>query len=645
MVRKAALSLLMALLVLPGSLRAAPPGPLDLIPADAAVGLAVRNLDELRDRGDKLIADSQAQLPFRLSDGFGFVFGYLGVSTGLDHKQSAALVVVNPDRVGKDLTVRNNSDELMVAIVPFTNRDDMAANFGIKKGDLKPDTMSKGQREDMRFGKFLYAKGSHLYLGNNEKAVRAALQGKPIADQFPEARRNALAGTDVLLVLNSETLKNDRQILIDELERSIQSTDPAEKEMLQRTVRTLVSFRYLVASLRIDDGLGFSMLLSHPKPGDAEAQKLLKELAGGSLGASGLAGLPEGDVIAAQAFRGDAARNALLVKGMLNWFLQYFLETKQLLSTADRISYVNVFTDVWQRLQGTRAALYHTGDDKKLGLFSLVAILDAEDPRKFLAALQALMQFADGSVLKRSVDNEEPAKLIEKLIRELDDNDFFVRHAATTKLELIGEPALPYLEKVLKSKPTLELSTRAERLAEGMRMSAAERRKELLAKDLPRPVRPKFAFAAKAEVRGGLPVDAIIVKLEGQDTGLVPQLRQLFGPDWDKIRLVAHGQNIVALVGSDTRLLDAALVNLKENKPGLAGEKSLAPFVKHGDRARQFEMHASAGRAMALFGGEGAVPARTPGLTSVSLAVDAEHVQLDLWIPPTELGVILKVRW
>src|SRR3972149_8923486 len=47
------------------------------------------------------------------------------------------------------------------------------------------------------------------------------------------------------------------------------------------------------------------------------------------------------------------------------------------------------------------------------------------------------------------VQDSESAERIQKLIKQLDDNDQKVRENATNELILIGKPAVPYVEKAL----------------------------------------------------------------------------------------------------------------------------------------------------------------------------------------------------
>src|SRR5262249_48974784 len=139
---------------------AAAPDVLDLVPEDAAAAVTVRNLTELRKKGDKFLDESELKVSLRPTQLFDLAFTWLGVTRGLDRDGDAAIIVANPQKAGyKDLNSSAGFDIFVVA-VPFTDRDEMAANFGIAAGALKPDTMVKGKGAN--FGQFFYARGKHV---------------------------------------------------------------------------------------------------------------------------------------------------------------------------------------------------------------------------------------------------------------------------------------------------------------------------------------------------------------------------------------------------------------------------------------------------------------------------------------------------
>src|SRR5262249_50325770 len=75
---------------------------------------------------------------------------------------------------------------------------------------------------------------------------------------------------------------------------------------------------------------------------------------------------------------------------------------------------------------------------------------------------------------------------------------------------------------------------------------------------------PRFAFKPKAETLGGAAVDWLTVEVPGLSAGVLRDYRRLLGPDWNKVRLVVQGKQVVGLFGSDLDTLKETLANLKE---------------------------------------------------------------------------------
>jgi HEAT repeat protein len=63
---------------------------------------------------------------------------------------------------------------------------------------------------------------------------------------------------------------------------------------------------------------------------------------------------------------------------------------------------------------------------------------------------------------KKRTLSDDDRKNIEKMVRQLDDNQFAARQEASQKLEEIGVPALPFLERALEKGPSLEMTRRIE---------------------------------------------------------------------------------------------------------------------------------------------------------------------------------------
>ncbi len=613
-------------------------GMLDVIPADAAAALAIRNLEELEKKGDKFVADVDLKLPIRPSQLFADVYRFLGIQGGVDTKGSAAIILLRPEKEGGNI---GDFERLLVGALPFTDLDKLAVNFGFKPGELKPKIIAGKDRDGGRFGKFFFARDKHLFLSQHEPALKRLSQAKPLSGQIDP--RSPLGQADILLHFAPAALGEEWKFIQKELEREFGPLDdPAEEKVRQQFISTLASLRSATGGVHIDDGLGLNLAARFAK--EKNVQEFLTALRSTG-GPSHLKGLPEGRVVAAQAMTGDGRNNILIARLVVHFLLKNVLETNQIVSATDRPNFVGVFTEVWQRLQGSRAAVYLTADEAKRGLFSLVAILDAHDAVKLFAEMKTLAKIADGSVLDLKKKPKEEEIDVAKLVRDLGDDTYRVRESATTRLRLLGEPALAYLEKTINdSKTDLETVRRAQKLREQISRAAAQRRKELLAKDLPPFVRPSFFFVPQAETRAGVPVHVIKVKLADKDLPINKQMQQLLGPEWDHVRLAVLGNQVVVLLGSEIELLESALVNVKEGKAGLAGAKSLAAFSRRANPARSVEFHLSVDNLMALTNPNQPVPRAKAGqfLSSISLTVQPQRMQLDLWFPTVDVKRLVK---
>jgi hypothetical protein len=637
--------LALATLLVCSGIAPAAPGVLELIPEDAAVALAVRNLNDLKKKGDQFVAATGTRFIARPSQLIEQLINRHGIK-GVDADGGIAVMAVNPKIVGIKLwgdDGKFNPDgdwtNLIVIVLPFRDADVIADSFGIAKGKLKPDRMVTGKGKE--FGRFFYVRGKHLFYGNHEKAVLSVAKSKPSGGDLMAAQRRMLERADVLAQVNREALDPFWKSMLEDFQRDLEKrVGEKDKKLVRQSIETLRAVRTSRIALRVDEGLGISWVNTFVKEGQAaaDARKFLTTLRGGP-GVADLAGLPEGRVIAAEAFRGEGAQNAAVLKLFTRLLWEGTRGPRGWLSPTDRPDYVNVFTEIWKRLKGTRVAVYQNTDRLKYGLFSAVAILDTADAGQFLDELRLLARLGGADLdLTGKNERKDDVAAVEKLIGDLGADEYPVRESATTKLALIGEPALPFLDKALKSSDA-EVRRRAREIKEGIVAKAEARRKELLDKDALKHVRPTFAFAPKAESLDDVRLDVVQVRIKEKDAA--GKLRDLFGPDWDRIRIAVHGRQVVVLLGSDKELLRATLKNLKENKRGLADSKLLAPSVAHLNSARKVEFHLSLTAANALLtAADLKQPAGNPALSSFALTVEPDLLQLDFWLPPSEFKAL-----
>ncbi|HEY1381750.1 MAG TPA: hypothetical protein VGF55_33435 [Gemmataceae bacterium] len=151
---------------------------------------------------------------------------------------------------------------------------------------------------------------------------------------------------------------------------------------------------------------------------------------------------------------------------------------------------------------------------------------------------------------------------------------------------------------------------------------------------------PKFSFTPAAEQLDGMPVDVLAMDNPKLDPGDRAKNVQARGPDWNKIKMVTVGKQIVALFGSsDTDRLREAIRNVKEGNKGLAENPALAAQLKTLPAERKLELHGT-GDVLAAFGVGG--PANGPAGSWVSLAlvVEPDRLQIRLRTPLAQMKAL-----
>ncbi|MCI0638328.1 MAG: hypothetical protein L0Y72_13745 [Gemmataceae bacterium] len=609
---------------------------LDLVPADASAAILLRNPSELKKKGDKFFDDLALNVPIRPSQAFDQLLVFLGIGGGLDDTAPGGVVMLRPQKTGEMGDFLREIENLIYVPLPISDKGRMAGNFGLKEADLQEGKIIALPRDRM-IGKSALVRGKHLFLAERETPLQRVLDSKPLSAEFAKAEHATWNGADVLFHFDPRPFGASWLVGLDSALRHFdKGDDPQERKLLDQLRRSLGQVRGTLGAVRLDEGiqLQIAALLEKEAP---DARAFLKQVREGAR-ATDLRGLPEGRVVVAQALGGGGDSNGILAKVIFDSALRVFFEPGKFVSAADRPAFAGVFGEIWRQLRGSRLAVYLTRDESKLGLFSAVAILDTEDAQRMLGAVRLLAKIAQGTAEDLAKKQKSETVDIEQLVRDLGDSIYRVRESANVKLRLVGEPALPYLEKVI-GKADLETSRRAQRLYGQISEVAAQRRKELLAKDLPKFVRPTFAFIPKAETRADVPVDIIHIRLSERDRIIAKQMEQLLGPEWDRLRVAVHGNQVAVLLGSDVDLLDATLANLRSGKPGLAESPNLGPFAKKS--AHHVQLHVSLDALAGLI-----TPRNTPikpgRLTSFGLSFEEDRVQMNLWAPREELRALLK---
>lgn len=605
-------------------------GALDIIAADAVAALAIGNVSQLIKRGDEFIDKTKADVPFRLSMGYLFVVGHLGLTRGLDDEGAAALMLLKKEG---DL-------ESLVLAAPVGDFTMMAANFKLRREDLAEGKIVDRQlvegKEVPPYARYVAVRGSHLLMGGKPDLLELAVKAKPLSGVLPEEDRATLAQDDVLLYGNARPFKGEWTGVSRDLERELAKLAADDADALRKLIEATPDLQYALGGLRLEDGLGASIVMRYE---GEKSREILTGLQGGKPGNTTLAGLPLGNTLAAHASSGDGDNSAALARALLHWLMQAFAaDTDRFVSAGHRPNVVGVFGEVWQRLDGSRSALYENESPDRDGMFSLVAVLDTDDAPRFLADMTDLARFVNASTLSADDDSKIDDKTIAELIAKLGHDEFQVRQTATTKLRLVGPPALPALEAAAESADA-EVRFRARAVREQINKVLAEEREGLAKGDLLSQLKPNFAWFPRHEMRGGQSVDVVELRLEAEDAAYAAQLHRLLGPEWRKLRLVAVGNRVVVLFGSNTALLDTAIGNVKAGEAALQGDPRYAPFRARNAAESTAEFHLSLARLM-----EAATPDAEQGaaVSSLGLSIVPQRVRADLFSPYEDVKTLIR---
>ena len=612
-------------------------GTLDLVPTDVVAAIAIRNVAELTKRGDALIDKAELKVPMRLSEGYRFVVSFLGIHRGLDDEGAAALMAFKTQF----------DEETLVLAVPVADVPAMAGNFKLTEKELASgkiiDRRAHADTDVLEFVRYIVLRGSHLYMGGSRKSIESASQGKRLRQSLDERDRASLAADDFLLYANRKELGEFWSGFMSGLENELKALEADESQPLRKVGAAANELQSIVAGMRLEEGLGATLVLQFA--GD-KSRAILTQLQGGTARSS-LAGLPRGRVLAAHASSGDGDASAALVRSLLltkfPWHEQLFI------SEVQRPKVVGVFGELWQRLEGSRVALYENEQPDRDGHFSLVAILDTEDAERFVNDMTSLTRFVNSATLSADeADATIDAKTIADLVTQLGHDEYRTRQMAATKLGLIGTPALPALEKALQSKDP-EVQLRAQGLLEQINAVVAAQRDDLLNRDLLTRIKPTFAYFPKQETRSGQPVAIVQMKLRAEEAEYAPQLRRFLGPQWSKLRLATIGKQVVVLLGSDTKLLEQAIANVKSADRALAADDRLALFQARVPAERTAEFHLRLNRSLAF---ATAIASPKPAddaataTTSLGVAVAPQRLRLDLFAPVDEIkSVATQANW
>jgi hypothetical protein len=481
--------------------------------------------------------------------------------------------------------------------------------------------------------------GDLVILGNDPKWLEAERDRDKQAEQrLTERQRAMLRSSDLAAHVNLQ--KTNRVLAKDQatwLERLKKSTSVDDREMVELVDDIILSSDQLVTITRYEDRL-FEMSTEITFASvDALAKAIDNKVRDQNF--SSTLGLPEDGLVFStginfEQFRSESAARVLAYAAMNS---QFWLGWNMDESQISQEMMISIFGTMYRHTKATRVAFYQANLDQPLTDCSLLAVIDARDPNALLKEISELAQVALASEM---TDTERTAE-INRLIQQLGDQKYAVRKSASVKLALIGEPVVEPLKQAAHSDDP-EIAFRAQEILASFQAARESAAKTFVNEDdLWANFRPTVKIAAEEKFAGER---CLILQIEtGQENAKqATLLRELFGPDWNRIRMVQVGDRFVMMLGSDVERLGIAIDQVKAGLDPIAEKAALTGRdLSH----NQFQFHFSMQRIFNMMHHdrkEKQLEYRKGALSSFGFGVHEQSWLSNLFIPADDLRTIFK---
>jgi hypothetical protein len=610
---------------------------LDILPDTTGIGIGLAGVDRVKKKGEAFLKRADYDAGVKPSDLLDWGITFVGLKNAPDYNGPAAIFLNRPNPQ-QPLDFGTLIDRI-VLVTAIKDVGALAKEMKVDRSELEKGGVIAKQKDN--FIGAVHLEGKFAYFGENVRNLKERAKSGSLSKLLNEATRKRFDKADILFVVAPDRLNDEvGRSLILEVKNKVRSlSDPEDDRIRNDFIEATKTTKFLLGGLQLDDNLeaNVSVILDSNLPATRGFLKKLTEEGK----PSNVRGLPEARLLIAQAHAGEGRTTAVLGKVMFETLIRETFEASGFVAPSDRMTYSAVFGEMWAKMKASRIGVY-VPKEPNTGAVSTVAILDVEDPKAFLAEMKTLARIADGSI-EDLTRPESPEKLdLDQLVADLGNPAYRIRQSANTKLLLLGEPALSRLQKAEKS-DNVELAGRARKLREQIETVVELQRKNVLANSTPL-VRPRFTFVAAAEKRQETSIDVVKIRLTNATETAVKQMALLLGPDWDKMRIAVVGKQIVVGLGSDLESFDAALANVRGNRPGLEASKHLTAFRKAASPNRSAEFHVALEPGLE-FMRFGTLPKNfdDQGVTSLGLMVDPSGLHVELTAPPRDVRTVL--RW
>lgn len=607
----------------------------ELIPSDGGLAILVRNVAELRTKGDRFLEETKARGIPRLSMLLPQLYQFLNVQGIVDETRPGGVVVVSGKSVG--IEQKNgfpDIENLLVLVVPFNDAKSLAKHFGRPQNNIED-----GEAITVNLGVLgqgtLLVKGKHFFFSKLDKSAKHAANSKRISKILSKDERSTINNMDVVVQFGTLVWGQVWNDLLKEAGRTLGETqDPREKRMAEKIVKAMNGLRQGIGGLRLEpNGVSVDML-SLWDGEQKEVGEVLKLLRYGDTPTK-LNGLPKGNVVMAESAKGNGVANAMLARVLFKSALQKILGVEEIASKAERPLLIGLFNELWYNLQGNQLAVYQNAKPKEQGQVTALAIVDTKNGMKFYQHMVDLAKLASSG--------EDNAATINQWTMDLVSQDGRVVDLAYLRLRLLGMKSALALKAATKAGDKKLASAAKDLLAE-IKTLHDERQQGLRNANVFQFFRPTFTLSEKTEKYGKATGHILTMNLPGNDLGLDRQLELLFGPNWRQVRMVPVGKKVIVMIGSDTSLISQTIDRLENEGKSLANAPMLKEFYKLSNDDRRVEIHLALERLwdMSQRMVDNLTAKEPPALSSIGLSVRSDRLQLSIWVPVSEAKIFFR---
>jgi|GEM_PF-1567963 len=589
----------------------------DLVPQKSIASIFFRNINELRANGDQLFA--KVGWPFPPTQLLSWAGQELKVNGLVDGNRPCGVAFFEFD--GEK---RPTGFVLPPAAAMFAIRDldALAKRLGTTVDELKSGmTISSPGQLGYKNRHYRFS-GDYLWIASEERLFAELSNRMPLNFAIAKSRRERMRNSDLVVSFRPTSRAVDRDKLVESGQRWIDrhpELSVEEQAAMRELFAVFEAMSNVVLGVHVHkDGVEIDSDVYFDFRKRKAVQTVLRRF-NPTGAASSLHGLPGGTVLFSHALQADGkatlpALNALLPELTLTRHWRS-IDDLEILTEAQQLKLLGLFGEVWRNLKGYRLAAYHNSNPVKYGLLSIVAILDTDNPQQVVSEVRELAEFIEGSQLFKVTDrvaasndaagedaagvpvlSDEGKARVTELVARLSSNDPAVRQSAAVRLTLVGEPVRPFVAALTATDSDVEsVSTRQARRI----ISVLDKAKTRSGSESPTPrllngSSLRFQFSTDSVADSNHQVHQIEIEHKERTPKhkiVGRQMAKLFGPEWNRLRLVAIDNHLLVTIGSDPDLFRRTIASLEAEAQGLQTETSTAVYGPPLNAARGAEFH------------------------------------------------------